>query len=174
MGKKKFWEILSFICTLIVIASAAAEIYIVNTSEDAPSKLSMTIWLINLIIWVVLCLVCSNAGKFWKDSYETLSDSYDDLSQQYDHLMKIAEDVNASSIKQNKLCEEISLNNKDTIRQWNDTIQEAKKLVEDRHKLLLALAESNPRHPVLQELMEEFEKRKLEKEAKEAESKISE
>ena len=160
MDRKKVCSILSIIGVILVIGCAVGDIIVINFCGATPTKVSQSIWCFNIIIWVGIWASANHWVDFYKDAYERLSEAYDELSDQFDKVLKTADEVNKASIKQNKLCEDISKNNKETLAGWQKALDDNKQLCKERHDLLMALAEYEPKHPLIIRFIEEAEKRK--------------
>lgn len=171
MDKKKVGNVLMTIGVIMVLASSIAEIIIVNFCGVTVTKIDLTIWVCNLIIWVGIWAEANRQAKSYKASYETVSNSYNQLSKQFDELLKTADDINKNSIKQNKLCDEVNKNNKELLQGWQKALDDCKRFHKDRHDLLLALAEYDPKHPLITKIIDEFEANRK-KEAEENKSDV--
>ena len=145
----KVFNIIRNIGIALAIVCAIGNIITLNIGASTPTKLSESVWCLNLILWVGIYLLASHNADSWKANYEY-------ACNEYTKLLKISEDVNKISIEQNEICREVQANNKELSAGWSKALDENKKLIDERRDMLKALAEFDPQDPVVKALLKKL------------------
>lgn len=172
-NKNSNW-LIYVLASIVVICGLGVVIDTAVTGQTKP--LITIIWAACTSVWVLMYLAEFTLRKNFEKWYDELDKAYDSLNEEFDKLLITTKEVNDNNIKQNALCDEVNKNNAELLKTSQEYLDMSKRLINEKHDLLVALAEYDPQHPLIVKFMKEVEERqaaKLAQEKEETETKDS-
>lgn len=138
----KVLNIIRNIGIALAIVCAIGNIITLNIGASTPTKLSESLWCFNVILWIGIFLMTDHRADTWEENYDW-------RNNEYIKLLEISKEINDISVEQNKLCKDIQANNQELISGWSKSLDENKRLLDERRELIAVITEFDPQHPLV-------------------------
>ena len=138
----KVLNIIRNIGIALAIVCAIGNIITLNIGASTPTKLSESVWCFNVILWIGIFLMTDHRADTWEENYDW-------RNNEYIKLLEISKEINDISVEQNKLCKDIQANNQELISGWSKSLDENKRLLDERRELIAVITEFDPQHPLV-------------------------
>lgn len=154
----KVLNIIRNIGIALAIVCAIGNIITLNIGASTPTKLSESLWCFNVILWIGIFLMTDHRADTWEENYDW-------RNNEYIKLLEISKEINDISVEQNKLCKDIQANNQELISGWSKSLDENKRLLDERRELIAVITEFDPQHPLVKASLKNLNGDVSEKEA---------